>query len=289
MKARWIVVAVFLAVWVARAKAQFVMTVSGAPFSATWISTLERAGQIETKKAVAARASDGSVYRATYKNGTVDWIEINDVPHEKLIIIYPLRKMYTETTAPGGKWFIRTPQQEHSVLERWNIDYIRQATNQDKTSTSLGVKTESGMTLYGHHYVRTKNKVVTMVGDSWDSDLGFTFSSRTEIPSEQSISTLTLTEINRVEPDSSLFTVPSGYTLNAFPNPPGRASLSSSCDGTSAPVSTPLPANVAGVPCPLPPPYSTARQQGSKSGSPSSGDSYSDIGEPQLGSPPPHP
>ena len=195
------------------ARAQGVITLTGAPFSATWTVTTDSAGSVTTTKMVAARSSDGSVYRAIYKDGNPDLIEIDDVPHEKRIEIRPQMKQYTETAVPGGKWVTRTKEQQHALLEHWEMAYSRQATNQKKDSTPLGVKVVDGMTIYGSHYVRTKDDVRTMEGDTWLSDLGFLYSSRYEIFREKKIETSMLTEMKRGEPDASLFIGPSGYTL----------------------------------------------------------------------------
>jgi hypothetical protein len=195
------------------ARAQAVMTLTGAPFSATWNMTTDTAGSVTTTKTVVARSGDGSVYRAIYKDGNLDLIEIDDVPHAKLIEIRPQMKQYTETAAPRGKWVTRTTEQQHAILEHWNIVYSRQATNQEKDATPLGVKVIDGLTIYGHHFVRTRDNVRTMEGDTWQSDLGFNYSERYEVLSEKKIMTSTLTEMKRGEPDASLFIVPSGYSL----------------------------------------------------------------------------
>lgn len=142
------------------------------------------------------------VYCATYKDGNPDLIEIDDVPHEKRIEIRPQMKQYTETAAPQGKWVTRTTEQQHAILEHWNIVYSRQATNQKKDATPLGVKVIDGMTIYGHHFVRTRDNVRTMEGDTWQSDLGFNYSERYEVLSEKKIMTSTLTEMKRGEPDA---------------------------------------------------------------------------------------
>ena len=196
------------------ARAQVVVTLTGAPFSATWTVTTDIAGSVTTTKTIAARSSDGSVYRAVYKDGNPDLIEIEDVPHEKRIEIRPQMKQYTEMAAPSqGKWVTRTTEQQHAILEHWNIAYSRQGTGQQKDLTPLGVKVVDGMRIYGHHFVRTRDDVRTMEGDTWLSDLGFIYSSRSEILSENKIETSVLTEMKRGEPDASLFLIPSGYTL----------------------------------------------------------------------------
>ena len=214
MTARSTLLPVVFFVTALSARAQGVMTVTGAPFSATWTVTTDTAGSVTTTKTIAARSSDGSVYRVVYKDGNPDLIEIDDVPHEKRIEIRPQMKQYTEMAAtPRGKWVTRTTEQQHAVLEHWNTAYSDQATNQKKDSTPLGVKVIDGMTIYGHHFVRTRDDVRTMEGDTWLSDLGFIYSSRSEILSEKKIETSVLAEMKRGEPDASLFLVPSGYTL----------------------------------------------------------------------------
>jgi hypothetical protein len=214
MNAKTTLLLMLLAVFSLSARGQFVMTITGAPFSATWTTTTDKAGSVTTTRIVASRSSDGSVYRAIYKDGQLDWIEIEDVPHERHVEIRPQLKQYTETEPPGGRWVTRTMEQHHAILERWNIQFTRQATTQRKDSTPLGMKVVDGMTLYGHHYVRTRDRdnVRTVEGEAWESDFGVTYSERTETFSVKTIETTTLTEMKRGEPDASLFIVPSGYT-----------------------------------------------------------------------------
>jgi hypothetical protein len=214
MNARSILVALFFFVFALNSRAQAVMNLTGEPFSATWTMTTESAGIVTTTKVVAARSSDGSVYCATYKGGIIDWIEIDDVPHEKRIEIHPQTKQYTESVPrPQGKWITRTSEQQHAVLESWNKPYTREAPNQRKDSTPIGVKIIDGMTIFGSHYVRTRDDVRTMDGVTWLSDLGFIYSSRSESLTDKKITSLGLTEIKRGEPDASLFIVPSDYAL----------------------------------------------------------------------------
>jgi hypothetical protein len=217
MSARSILLPVVFLVSALSARAQAVITLIGAPFSATWTGTTDTAGSVTTTKIVVARSSNGSVYRAIYKDGNpdlIEFIEIDDVPHEKQISIRIQMKQYTETPpSPRGEWVTRTTEQQHAILEHWNIAYTRQAANQKKDETPLGVKIVDGMTLYGHHFVRTRDNVRTMEGDTWQSDLGFNYSEHCESLSDKRIIVSTLSEIRRGEPDSSLFIVPSGYTL----------------------------------------------------------------------------
>jgi hypothetical protein len=193
-------------------KAQAVVELTGAPFSGTWTITTETAGSVTTTRTVAARASDGSVYTAYYEDGSPNIIQIYDVPHEKRIEIRPRTMQYTVQDAPNGRWITRTVEQQHAVLECGNIAFRREAPGQSKDSTSLGSKVIDGMTIYGHHFVRTRDDVRTMEGDTWTSDLGFNYSEHDEFFDTKKVRTTTLTEMKRGEPDASLFTVPSGYT-----------------------------------------------------------------------------
>jgi hypothetical protein len=163
VNARSILLSIVFLISALSARAQGVMTLTGAPFSATWTMTTDTAGSVITTKTVAARSSDGSVYCATYKDGNPVLIEIDDVPHEKQIGIRPQMKQYTEPAAPRGKWVTRTTEQQHAILEHWNIAYSRQAPNQKKDATPLGVKVIDGMTIYGHHFVQQSSSPSTLV------------------------------------------------------------------------------------------------------------------------------
>ena len=126
----------------------------------------------------------------------------------------PLTKQYTEKDVPQFKGYARTTAQQRAILEHSNVPYTREAPGQKKDSTPLGTKVVDHMTLYGSHFVRYRDSVLTMEGETWQSDLGFTYSSHsTEMKTPQT-NTETLTEMTRGEPDASLFTIPADYSLN---------------------------------------------------------------------------
>jgi len=213
MTGRLVLLSIALSVCTRTVNAQSVITVTDAPFSATWTTTTEKAGIATTTKTVAARLSDGSVYEAYFKDGIIDHIFIEDGPHEKWLEVRPQTKQYHEMPVPHGHWITRTVEQHNAILKRWNKTYSRQTTLEKKDMTSLGTKTVDGMTVYGHHYVRSRDGVQTMDGDTWDSYLGLTYSSRVEISRDKRVDTTTLEELKHVEPDASLFVVPADYKL----------------------------------------------------------------------------
>ncbi|GGA78851.1 hypothetical protein GCM10011507_32640 [Edaphobacter acidisoli] len=205
-----------LSIWLASLstiKAQ-VFPLVGAPLSATWTVTTDTAGTVKATRIEAARSSDGSTYQAGYdSNGQLVSISILDVPHAKRYEMRPLTKQYIENDAPQFKGYTRTAAQQHAILERSNFPHAREAQGQKKGSTPLGTKVVDGMTIYGSHYVRYRDKVLTMDGETWQSDLGLVYSSHFMVPKIQQTHTVTLKEIKRGEPDASLFTVPAGYSL----------------------------------------------------------------------------
>jgi len=172
--------------------------------------TVIAAYEVEHKESV-ARASDGSLYRATYVNGALWQVEIDDVVHDLRIILHPDAMQYSIEHVPRGTLVTRTLDQERAYLERTSGDNIRKGHPETMVQTGLGTKSVNGMTIYGHHFVKAKGKTSTEEGDVWLSDLGFVYASNTKSLWSKSETTLTLEGIKREEPMRSLFVVPAGY------------------------------------------------------------------------------
>jgi hypothetical protein len=93
-------------------------------------------------------------------------------------------------------------------------------TNPDVTTTSLGSKTLDGIYVQGTQITRTiptdrigNNKPIKIVSTRWYSpDLRINVETMLQDPLRGN-TTLSLTNINRDEPDAALFTVPAGYTV----------------------------------------------------------------------------
>jgi hypothetical protein len=118
---------------------------------------------------------------------------------------------YSVEHVSHGVLVTRTLDQERAYLERVSGDSIRKGHPETTVQTGLGTKSVDGMTIYGHHFVKTKGKTSTEEGDVWLSDLGFVYASDTKSLWSKSETTLTLDGIKREEPSPSLFAVPAGY------------------------------------------------------------------------------
>jgi len=105
-----------------------------------------------------------------------------------------------------------------------------QGDNQNRgASTDLGFQTISGLSCKGTRFTRTipansplgNEQPLTITTDRWYSpDLSIDIQTQTTDPSRGNTST-TLSNINRNEPDASLFQVPAGYTLQEGFGGPG--------------------------------------------------------------------
>src|ERR1700761_1637648 len=124
MECRGLLLFLFLASAVAALQAQGVMTVSGAPFTATWTAKVERTRGIEIIVAEVARASDGSVYQARTVDGKIQSVAIDDVPNERRISLSVPTNTCEVSTPPGRPyWVVRTVAQQRAVLEHWQAEF----------------------------------------------------------------------------------------------------------------------------------------------------------------------
>jgi hypothetical protein len=286
MKARFIVVAMVVGASAVGAGAQ--IPLAGAPFTATWTVTTKTDGNVVIRTAVAARTTDGSVYQTMYQDGIQNAISINDVPHAKMIHLQLQSRAYSARTAPAWKWEGRAIEQWRDDMERRSVGYTSNGANGYKTvATSLGVKTEGGFTLYGTHYVRSRDKKVFEEEDIWETDLGFTYFERKVDPEQKRVETRELTGLKLGEPDAALFAIPKGFVKTEYQQlQSGLTALNNTCSG--APAVPGVPDGQPG-PCPLPPPSPVIRGPGVRTWTAGSADSWSQTGQPTLGSPLPGP
>jgi hypothetical protein len=191
--------------------------VTGAPFTATWREIFRDHGKVTSQTTVQmARASDGSIYSAILSpEGMPLQVEIDDVPNNRMITVNAVTHTYSLSTPDGGKFRTFSVQQFTELVQKWEeMNFERPPFR----VTSLGVKQDSGMTLYGQ-------KAVASVPDediheSWmSSDLGVKAASK-EIrhPSEFEV-VGALGDIRHEEPDPKLFRVPEGYAQIRLPSP----------------------------------------------------------------------
>ena len=215
MGCRSLLLFLFLVSAVAAVQAQGVMTVSGAPFTATWTAKVERTRGIEIIVAEVARASDGSVYQARTVDGKIQSVAIDDVPNERRISLSVPTNTCEVSTPPGRPyWVVRTVAQQRAVLEHWHAEFEkgfdRKGPEISKHETAMGTKVEDGMTVFGQHYVHTRNSDGSVVseGETWQTDLGFVISQTSRQVDPKTTSTSELKDIHRGEPDPKLFQLP---------------------------------------------------------------------------------
>jgi hypothetical protein len=194
--------------------------VTGAPFSATWRETARNHGKVISQMTIqVARAANGSIYSAMVSvEGTPQQIEICDVPNNRLITVNAITHTYKLSTPDGGKFRTLSVQQFTELLQKLQDANAQGVEHPPVRYVSLGVKQDSGMTLYGQ-------KVVWIFADediqeSWmSSDLGTKAGWKEIRPSSELDVVGALTEIRREEPDPKLFRVPEGYAQTQIVSP----------------------------------------------------------------------
>jgi hypothetical protein len=207
-------------------------TVTGAPFSATFATkttqTLADGNQIQrSTSGILVRDTQGRTRRDLTLPGIGPWaasgkpaphvIVINDVVAGKQYILNPNTKMARQVPPPR----FRRHREGQGVLGQAGPPPDGAGRDQkDVVTTSLGTQTINGVLAEGTRYTRTipagaigNEKAIVITTERWYSpDLQMVVLSKRDDP--RTGETITqLTNIQRTEPNASLFEVPSDYTV----------------------------------------------------------------------------
>jgi hypothetical protein len=200
--------------------------VTGQPFSAVAVSetvqVLADGNRIDRKtQATLYRDSQGRTRRETTFSGigplaaegkAHTMIAINDPVAKKAYILNPTEKI--AHVLPSGRRFMRDG----------NVMFFRKGGrvgDANLKTDSLGTQTIAGISAEGTRYTRTipagqigNEKPIVVTSEQWYSaDLQITVMSKRDDP-RFGETTYTLSNIQRHEPDASLFAVPSDYTVS---------------------------------------------------------------------------
>jgi hypothetical protein len=189
--------------------------ITNAPFTAARKYTEDGGLTYSTEQL--ARASNGSTYVASKgKDGQTRHISIEDVPNNRRIELSPQPPSYTYRfveVRKGGFW-TDCIDSYRERLQRFQDSFI-QNPDRDKPPgghvhrAKLGAKQENGMTLFGEKDEFTLATGEKRTTEKWESDLGLTITSTTNWHGK--IRVWTVTDLERVEPDSTLFEIPKQY------------------------------------------------------------------------------
>jgi hypothetical protein len=187
---------------------------SGVPFTATWQQSIWDHGKLTSQTTLlrVARASDGSTYCARLTpEGTPYEVDIDDLPNNRMITLYPPNHTYKLSTPQGGKFHTLSLEEVAKMLE-WRQEYFAQGVERPPFRlTSLGVKQEDGMTLYGQKTELHIGDIV--ITEDWiSSDLGVKARLKQTQQTQEHVYFNVIRDVRRVEPDSTLFEIPKGYT-----------------------------------------------------------------------------
>ena len=211
--------------------------VTGAPYSGQVTTehkqTLADGNQIDTTNtAVVSRDGQGRTYREetlpaigpyTASGNPPKAIFIDDPVAGVAYVLDPVHKT-------ARKFMLPPPRPGNNDA----VPFQRGGSSPNTTTTSLGSKTMEGVLAQGTQFTRTipagrigNAQPIQIVTTRWfSSELSINVRTETSDPSHGQTTT-SLTNLNRSEPDPSLFQVPSGYTvLEAGPRnrgPRGKA------------------------------------------------------------------
>ncbi len=215
-------------------------TVTGAPFTATFSTqttqTLADGNQIQRKTSgTFARDSEGRTRRDLTLPGIGPWaassksaphvVMINDVVAGKQYILQPDRKVARQVRVLGKR---RLDREGPSVQVEGSMPGppplppadAEPADQRDVVTASLGTQTINGVLAEGTRYTRTipagaigNEKPIVITSERWySSDLQMVVLSKRDDPRMGETITQ-LTNIQRSEPEASLFQVPPDYKL----------------------------------------------------------------------------
>ena len=128
-----------------------------------------------------------------------------------MITLYPRNQTYRLSTPIGGQFKVVSLEEVAKVAEQRQEDYAQgvELPSAPFRQTTLGVKKEDGMTLWGQkiewHNGRKQEQWIS-------SDLYVKARLSGTSPAEDRVDLTVLRDVRRVEPDSSLFQIPEGYT-----------------------------------------------------------------------------
>jgi hypothetical protein len=206
-------------------------TVKGMPYQAQAVTettqTLADGNRIVHKStALLARDSEGRTRREQKIDSVGQWatgdqpspiVFINDPVAQVSYILEPNTKTARKMGGSGEKSVM---DEAKIVAEKKALD-VRQSTaiTGEIVKESLGSKTIEGTVAEGTRFTRTvaagkmgNERPLTFVNETWfSSELGMIVMSRHTDP-QMGETVYTLTNIQRAEPDSTLFAVPSDYT-----------------------------------------------------------------------------
>jgi hypothetical protein len=187
----------------------------GVPFTATWQQSIWDHGKLTSQTTLqrVARASDGSTYCATLTpDGTPTKVDIDDLPNNRMITLYPQNHTYKLSTPQVGKFHTFSLEEVAKILEQLQEENAQGSERPPLRLTSLGVKQEDGMTLYGQ---KTESHVGdNVITEEWwiSSDLFVKARLKQTQSTEEHVYFSVIRDVRRVEPDSTLFEIPKGYT-----------------------------------------------------------------------------
>lgn len=189
--------------------------ITNAPFTAAAKDTED--GGITYSTVQLARARNGSTYVAWKgKDGQTRRASIEEVPNNRRIELSPQPPSYTYRVVEvrkGGFW-TDSIDSYREKLQRFQDSYVQDPDLEKPPGDHvhrviLGVKHENGMTLFGERAEFTLANGEKRTTEKWESDLGFDMSRITDWHGKTRV--WTVTDVERVEPDSTLFEIPKEY------------------------------------------------------------------------------
>jgi hypothetical protein len=216
---------------------QRIAPLKDAPFSAQGqtLSTHPKSSSVWT--ADMARASDGSIYEATFEpvgefKGTIQQVRIRDAVNHCSIGISPYRSNLTRTDqgqvveATLGMTIVLAAEKasdspspsikdirDKNLREQRRISRCSLPCKPDAKvwQTSLGERTVSGMTIFGFGLEHHADSRTDRIDEHWESELGFTYSYKSIDPTDGSGNAYSFTGLKLAEPPAELFTVQDKY------------------------------------------------------------------------------
>jgi hypothetical protein len=240
MKAVLGLLAFLLGTHCALAQADYVVN---EPFTATETHTITRAGKATTETLTLARASDGSIYRAsTTKGSPTSRASIDDVPKRRIILLDTKKQTYS--ILDQAQMAVKTADDiDNEIRQRRDESRERRSlglgVEGKENHSDLGLRKEDDLTLYGWSIDRITLRPplrkkpqsdIILHSETWATDFGvnMTYESvQYDIDAPDDPKTAVreldvLSDLTRDEPDPALFRIPEGYVLEGTAPPAAR-------------------------------------------------------------------
>jgi len=180
---------------------------SGAPFVA--VRTMQQTnGDFSVSRGMVARSSNGSTRVESTRNEET-LITINDVPHQRSIVLYPKRHAYQVGLIPGLSAVALLPDDPEDFARFLSARPVKITSDSGDVTTQIGSRKIEGLDVFGKTLVAHDGRLQE---DWYCPKLDVNLETKMQANGNGPDFEIKITQIHLEEPDPKLFEIPAGYT-----------------------------------------------------------------------------